>query len=108
MSAAQLIAALPVPVLAAAISANAIPYLSALATRKPGWWTGAVTVALSLLGAVLTAVAQSGDQSWRYVAGVTAIMWVVARLHLNTFVKGTQIEAALHSVGNKPSTPTVP
>lgn len=97
MSAVQLLATVPVPVVAAALSANAIPYLSALATRKPGWWTGLITVALSFLGAVLTAVAQAGDQTWRYVAAVTAIMWVVARLHLNTFIKATDVETWLHS-----------
>lgn len=100
MNLATLFASLPVPVIALAISANVIPYLSALATKKPGWWTGVVTVALSFLGAVLAAVAQGGDQSWRYVAAVTALTWLVARLHLSTFVKQTNVESWLHSNGN--------
>lgn len=103
MNLTALLAAIPVPVLALAISANAIPYLSALVTRKPGWWTGAATFALSLLGAVCAAVAQPGGQDWRYVAAVTTITWVVARLHLNTFVKATAVESWLHTHG--PVTP---
>lgn len=89
----------PVPYLAAIIGANLIPYLSALATKKPGWWTGAVTVALSLLDAVVGAVAHGGNDDWRHVAAVTAGAWIVARLHLRTFLAGTKVEADLHAHG---------
>lgn len=89
----------PVPFLAAIIAANVIPYLSALATAKPGWWTGAVTVGLSLIDAVVAAVAHAGADDWRHVAAVTAAAWIVARLHLKTFLKGTKVEGELHQLG---------
>lgn len=89
----------PVPYIAALIAANVVPYLSALATTKPGWWTGAITVALSLVDAVVAAVAHAGADDWRHVAAVTVGAWVVARLHLRTFLKGTKVETELHAHG---------
>lgn len=94
--------AVPVPYLAAILAANAIPYLSQLLTRYPGWWTGAATVGLALLDAVLAAVAHAGADDWRHVAAVAVVAWVVARLHLRTFVKGTAVEAWLAMHGNQP------
>lgn len=105
MSAVQQLAAIPVPYIAAILAGNVVPYLSALATRKPGWWTGAATVALSLVSAVLAALAHAGSDDWRQVGAVAALTWVMARLHLNTLLKGTQIEVALHSVGNAAPAP---
>jgi hypothetical protein len=99
MNLIRLLAHIPVPLIAAFIAANVIPYLSALATRKPNWWTGAVTVALALVDAVVTAVSSSDNVHWRVVAASTAVAWIVARLHLNTFLKGTEVEAWLHAHG---------
>lgn len=99
MNAVAALSAIPVPFIAAALAANLIPYLSQLATRAPSWATGAVTFALSLLAAVLAAVAHAGADNWRTVAAVTAVTWVVARLHLKTFIKGTTVESWLVSHG---------
>lgn len=95
MNAIQLVAGIPVPFLAAMLAANLIPYISQLLTRFPGWWTGAATVGLSLLTACAAAVAHAGPDDWRKVAAVTAGTWIVARLHLRTFIAGTPVETWL-------------
>lgn len=69
----------PVPYLAGIlIGAGVIPILSALATSHPGALTGLLTVALSLLDAVLTAVAHAGNDSWTHVAGAAVSTWLLA------------------------------
>lgn len=103
MNLVQLFARVPWALVAAWLAANLIPYLSALATRRRGWWTGAVTMALSLLDGLLADVAQAGDHmQWKTVIGTAFGAWAVAALHHSKVLAGTPIETALHQVGYQP------
>jgi hypothetical protein len=107
MNLVQQFARLPWPLIAAFLAANLIPYLSALATTKRGWWTGAVTMGLSLVDGVLSVLAQSGvPVNWKTVIGTAFGAWAVAAVHHSKVLAGTPIETALHNVGSK--TPYAP
>lgn len=97
------------------IGAGIIPMLSAIATSHPGVLTGLWTAALSLLDAVLTAVAHAGDDNWRHVAAAAVSTWVGAiAVHSKILKKRDAndqprgLEALLHSIGVVPRVPLPP
>jgi hypothetical protein len=97
----------PVPYVAGIlIGAGVIPILSALATSHPSVLTGLFTAALSLLDAVLTAVAHAGNDDWRHVAGAAISTWFGAiAVHSKILKKRDQynnaigFEGFLHATG---------
>lgn len=103
MNIVNFLTSVPTPFLIAFLAANAIPYVSQLLTKFPGWWTGAATVALSLVTACIAALANDGADDWRKVLGVTVGAWVIARLHVATLIKGTEVETWLIEHGNSGS-----
>jgi hypothetical protein len=105
VSAVSLFAQLPAATVAGFIAATVIPYLSALVTRHPGWWTGAITLLLSALNGVFTQWAAHGDGfDWKAAVGAALISWVIAVVSHSKVLKGTAVEARLHAAGIKPAT----
>lgn len=98
MNLLTLIHNLPVPVIVAFLTANVIPYLSALATRGPSWLTGMVTVTLSLASGFLSDWAAAGSGfDWRSALGASFGTWVVASLHHWKVLSGTEVETKLYA-----------
>lgn len=89
----------PMPVVAAWLASNAIPYLSALATRGPRFLTGALTGLLSLAAGFFGTWAAQGDGfDWKAALGAALVSWVVAVIHHTKVLAGTGVESKLYSL----------
>jgi hypothetical protein len=97
----------PVPYVAGIlIGAGLIPILSAIATSHPSPANGLWAAGLSLLDAVLTAVAHAGNDNWKHVAAAAVSTWLGAAAVHSKIVKKRDannnaigFEGALHSIG---------
>jgi hypothetical protein len=97
---ASLFAQAPTAAIVGYIAAVAIPYLSALLTKHPGWWTGALTLLLSAADGVLSQWAAHGDGfDWKAAVGAALVSWVIAVISHQKILAGTPVEARLHSIG---------
>lgn len=98
MNVIGLLAHVPWPLLAGLLAANVVPYVSALLTKAPGWWTGVCTAVLSFVDGVLSVLANSGTPvNWRAVLGTAFASWIVAAVHHSKILSGTSVETSLHS-----------
>lgn len=100
----QLFQQLPWAAIFGLIATWGIPYLSALATKKPGWWTGILTTVLAFADAVFVQLGQHGIDNvhWKAVVGLSFGYTASAWLHHVVAIKGTEdVQPWLHAHGNK-------
>lgn len=101
MTVATLFAQAPTAAIVGYLAAVVIPYLSALVTKRPGWWTGALTLLLSAVDGVLSQWAAHGDGfDWKAAFGAALVSWVIAVISHQKILAGTPVEERLHAVGN--------
>lgn len=92
--------ALPTSAIILAVVANLFPYLSALVTRNPGWYTGACTLALSAVGGVLAQWAQHGDNfDWGKAVAEAGGAYLIALIHQVGLLRNTSTADKLHRKG---------
>lgn len=98
-----LFAHLPVAALIGWALSIGIPYLSALATKKPNHLTGVITAALSLVDGLFVELARQGDghYNWGVAFGQAFLAWLTATQWHSKVLAGTQPESDLHAVGSK-------
>lgn len=101
MNLLTLVDALPTSAIVLAAVANLFPYLSALLTRNPGWYTGAITLLLSAAGGLLTQWAQHGAEhfDWKKAAGEAAGAYLIALVHQIGLLRNTATADNLHRKG---------
>ncbi|HET6915397.1 MAG TPA: hypothetical protein VFH56_04845 [Acidimicrobiales bacterium] len=97
----DLVKHLPWGIVIAALCANAIPYLSALATKAPSWATGAITAVLSLADGFLAEL-PAKHYDVRAALGTAFAAWLVAAIHHTKILAGTVVEQRLYAAGSKP------
>lgn len=96
----SLLALVPWAVVAGWGASVAIPYLSALLTRRPGHLAGVVTVVLSLADGFLATLAQQGDHlDARAALAASFGSWVIASKWHTKVLSGTATETSLHATG---------
>lgn len=102
-----LFASLPLTAMLGWLASVAIPYLSALFTRKPSHLTGVITALLSLLDGLAVALAQQGNGHYNFglAAGQAFLAWLTATGWHSKVLSGTPVEAKLYSLFAKPHAP---
>lgn len=89
---------IPLSVWVPIATGSVIPYLSALVTRRPNAWTGAATVALSIVSAVLGDLLAHGWDGFDLKLAVLAAIgtWATSRGWYATVAKDSTLIAQAH------------
>lgn len=89
----------------AALSGVLIPYLSALFTSAPSWFTGIWTLTLSAVAGFVAELAAASDgYDWRKALGAAVSAWLIAVVTHVSQLSGTPLQSQLHAVGSKKAT----
>lgn len=98
---------LPLAALLGWLASVAIPYLSALFTRKPGHLTGVITAVLALVDGFVVELAQQGNGHYNYAlaGGQAFLAWITATQWHTKVLAGTQTEQNLYQFPRKSAPP---
>lgn len=90
---------LPTATLALFVVANVFPYIAAYVTRNPSWYTGAVTLLLSVVGGVVAEFSRADTWDWQKFLAEVAGAYVVALVHQIGLLRNTSTADRLHRTG---------
>lgn len=98
---------LPIAALLGWLASVAIPYLSALATRKPGHLTGVITAVLALVDGFLVELSQQGNGHYNFAlaGGQAFLAWITATQWHTKVLAGTKTEGKLYDWPKPPAPP---
>lgn len=101
---------LPLAALLGWLASVAIPYLSALVTRKPSHLTGVITAVLALVDGFVVELVHQGNGHYNFAlaGGQAFLAWITATSWHSKVLAGTEIEAALHAFLKPPAAPAPP
>jgi hypothetical protein len=104
----SLIQTIPWPIVAAWVASTGVPYFSAYLTAHKSGVTGVLTVGLSLVAAVASALALPGNVNWKEVVGTAVVSWFIAGKWHDKVLAGTPTENWLQTHGVKAKAYVVP
>lgn len=97
---------LPWPVVFGLIATQAIPYLSQLLTKKPGWLTGILTYVFAFLDALFVQLSNTSNLravDWKVIVGLSLMYTASAFLHHVVAIRASDAQAWLVNNGVTPA-----